>query len=140
MDTPVCRKTSASIEFYRWTTRESYYFLGNDHLSWLISSATPPPVPLPEIGSSGNVLGWFGSNILCHWNGLPAVGPAKEGTNQIIVRELRGAEFVQRAAIALDSGMRPAGFTFNATRQLLAWTEGTSSAPVYLASLAAPGR
>ena len=76
------------------------------------------PVSLPEIGSSTNVLGWFGTNILCHWN----------GTNQILVRELRGAEFIQRGAIALDSGTRPTGFAYNATRQLLAWTEGTSSA------------
>ena len=89
-----------------------------------------PPVSLPEIGSSTNVLGCFGTNLLCHWN----------GTNQILVRELRGAEFIQRGAIALDSGMRPTGFAYNATRQLLAWTEGTSSTSVYLASLAAPGR
>ena len=73
-----------------------------------------PPVSLPEIGSSTNVLGCFGTNILCHWN----------GTNQILVRELRGAEFIQRGAIALDSGTAPAGFAYNATRQLLAWTEG----------------
>ena len=69
---------------------------------------------LPEIGSSTNVLGWFGTNILCHWN----------GTNQILVRELRGAEFIQRGAITLDSGTRPTGFAYNPTRQLLAWTEG----------------
>ncbi len=89
-----------------------------------------PPTSLPEIGSSTNVLGWFGTNILCHWN----------GTNQILVRELRGAEFIQRGAITLDSGTRPTGFAYNAMHQLLAWTEGTSSNSVYLASLAAPGR
>ena len=89
-----------------------------------------PPGSLPEIGSSANVLGWFGTNILCHWN----------GTNQILVRELRGAEFIQCGAITLDSGTRPAGFAYNATRQLLAWTEGSSSASVFLASLATPGR
>jgi hypothetical protein len=89
-----------------------------------------PPVSLPEIGSSTNVLGCFGTNILCYW----------DGTNQIVVRELRGMEFVQRGAIALESGRRPAGFTYNPARQLLAWTEGTSSTSLYLASLAAPGR
>jgi WD40 repeat protein len=89
-----------------------------------------PPLSLPEIGSSTNVLGWFGTNLLCHWN----------GTNQILVRELRGAEFIQRGAISLDSSTRPPGAAYNATRQLLAWTEGSSSASVYLASLAAPGR
>ena len=86
-------------------------------------------VSLHEIGSSTNVLGWFATNLLCHWN----------GTNRIIVRDLRGAEFIQRGAIALDSGTRPAGLAYNATRQLLAWSEGTSSASVYLESLAAPG-
>jgi WD40 repeat protein len=88
------------------------------------------PVLLPEIGSSTNVLGWFGTNILCQWN----------GTNQILLRELRGAEFIQRGAIAPDSGTRPPGVAYNSTRQLLAWTEGTSSASVYLASLASTGR
>ena len=89
-----------------------------------------PPVPLPQIGSSTNVLGCFGTNLLCLWH----------GTNQILVGELRGAEFVQRGAIALDSGQRPTGVTYNPARQLLAWTEGSSSGSVYLASLAKPGR
>ena len=65
-----------------------------------------PPVSLPEIGSSTHVLGCFDANLLCLWN----------GTNQILVGELRGAEFVQRGAIALDSGMRPTGFTYNPAR------------------------
>ncbi|HKX62330.1 MAG TPA: hypothetical protein VJS65_10805, partial [Verrucomicrobiae bacterium] len=93
-----------------------------------------PPVSLSEFGSSTNVLGCFGTNLLCLWN----------GTNQILVGELRGAEFVQHGAIALDSRMRPTGFAYNPARQLLAWTEGTSSMSVYLASLGesnwAPGR
>jgi WD40 repeat protein len=87
------------------------------------------PVPLPEIGSSTNVLGCFGANLLGLWN----------GTNQILVGELRAAEFVQHGAITLDSGMRPTGVAYNAARQLLAWTEVTSSKSLYLASLAAPG-
>ncbi|MCX6922139.1 MAG: hypothetical protein NT154_02800, partial [Verrucomicrobia bacterium] len=89
-----------------------------------------PTVSLPEIATSTNVLGWFGTNLLCYWN----------GTNQILVREWRGAEFIQGGAIALDSATRPAGLAYNATRQLLAWTEGSSSNSVYLASLAAPER
>jgi WD40 repeat protein len=88
-----------------------------------------PPVSLPEIGSSANVLGGFGANILCHWN----------GTNQILVHELLGAESIQRGAIVLDSGTRPFGFTYNPSRHLLAWTEGASSTSVHLASLAAHG-
>jgi WD40 repeat protein len=88
------------------------------------------PKPLPETGSSTNVLGWFGTNIICHWN----------GTNQILVRELRGAEFTQRGAIALASGLRPTGFAYNTARQLLAWTEDSSSTLIYVASLAAPSR
>jgi WD40 repeat protein len=88
------------------------------------------PVPLPEIGSSTNVLGFFGTNILCHW----------DGSNQILAHELRGAEFIPRGAITLDSGMRPTGFTYCPRRQLLAWAEGTNSTSVYLANLAAPDR
>ncbi|MEI6784199.1 MAG: hypothetical protein WCQ21_25180 [Verrucomicrobiota bacterium] len=89
-----------------------------------------PPQPLPEIGSSANVLDWFGTNLLCHWN----------GTNQIIARELRGAEFIPRGAIAVDSGARPPRLAYNPARQFLAWSEESSSNSVYLASLAAPGR
>jgi eukaryotic-like serine/threonine-protein kinase len=88
------------------------------------------PVSLPEIGSSADVLGWFGTNLLCHWN----------GTNQILVRDWQGSEFIPRGAITLDSGIRPNGVAYNPARQLLAWAEGTNSTSVYLASLAAPGR
>ena len=89
-----------------------------------------PPKSLPEVGTSTNVLGWFGTNILCQWN----------RTNQIVVRELRGAEFIQRGALSLDSGTRPDGLAYNATRQLLAWSERALSNSVYLASLTAPER
>ena len=88
------------------------------------------PVSLPEIGSATNVLGKFGTTLLCRWS----------GTNQIIVSELRGSELVQRGAITLDSGARPPGAAYNATRQLLSWTEGTNLASVYVTSLATPGR
>jgi hypothetical protein len=53
---------------------------------------------------------------------------------------LRGAEFVQGGAITLDSGVRPTGFAYNPARGLLAWSEGTSSRSLYLASLASAGR
>jgi len=89
-----------------------------------------PPVSLPGIGISADVLGCFGTNILCHWN----------GTNQILVRELRGVEFIHRGAVLVDSGLRPSGFAYNAARQLLAWTEVASSNSVFLASLSAPDR
>ncbi len=88
------------------------------------------PVLLSEISSSTNVLGKFGTNLLCLWN----------GTNQIIVSELRGAELIQRGAVTLDSGTRPSGVAYNPARQLLAWSEGTKSASVYVTSLATPGR
>ncbi len=88
------------------------------------------PVLLPGIGSSTNVLGKFGTNLLCLWN----------GTNQILVSELRGSALIQRGAVTLDSGTRPSGIAYNPARQLLAWSEGTNSASVYVTSLAAPGR
>jgi WD40 repeat protein len=93
----------------------------------------PTPVTLSDIGASTNVLycvGLVGSNILCHWN----------GTNQILVRELRGVELITRGAVTLDSGLRPTWVDYNPSRQLLAWTEGASSRSVSVASLAAPGR
>ena len=88
------------------------------------------PVLLPGLGSSANVLGKFGTNLLCFWN----------GTNRIIVSELRGSELLQRGAFTLDSAARPSGAAYNPARQLLAWSEGTTSASVYVTSLATPGR
>lgn len=61
-------------------------------------------------------------------------------TNQILVGELRGAEFVQHEAITLDSSMRPTGLAYNRARRLLAWSEGTSSRSVHLANLGSAGR
>jgi len=61
-------------------------------------------------------------------------------TNQILVGELHGAEFVQRGAITLNSGMRPTGLAYNPARQLLAWSDRTSSRSLYMASLASAGR
>jgi serine/threonine protein kinase/WD40 repeat protein len=110
-----------------------------DHSRWLwLPTAQPPqlidlkldspPRVLSDIGSSTNVLGCFSSNIVCHWN----------GTNQIVVRELRGTEFIRRGAITLDSGFRPAAFAYSPTRELTAWTEASASNVIHLANLATP--
>ena len=56
------------------------------------------------------------------------------------MRRTAGREFVPCGAIAVDSGTRPTGLTYNPTRQLLAWAETPSSASIYLANLAAPRR
>jgi serine/threonine protein kinase/WD40 repeat protein len=82
-----------------------------------------PPQPLPELGNSANVLGWFGGRLLFCWN----------GNDRILALELRGSEFIPRGAVTLDSGVRPTAFTYNAKRELIAWT-GTNS-PVYVAHL-----
>ena len=89
-----------------------------------------PPVLLTEIGSSTNVLGCFGTNILCQW----------DGANRIIVRELHGTKFTQRGVIAVESGKRPSRVAYNVARQSLAWAEGPTSNSVFVASLAAPSR
>ena len=85
---------------------------------------------LTEIGSSADVLGCFGTNILCQW----------DGANRIIVRELHGTKFTQRGVIAVESGQRPSRVAYNVARQSLAWVEGTTSNSVFVASLAAPSR
>jgi WD40 repeat protein len=77
-----------------------------------------------------NVLGFFGTNILCRW----------DRTNQILIDEWDGEKFMSHGAITVDSGVRPNGIAFNPARQLVAWTEGTNSTSVYLVSLAARGR
>jgi WD40 repeat protein/tRNA A-37 threonylcarbamoyl transferase component Bud32 len=84
--------------------------------------------------------GSMGDKLSTFWFADVRLQAATNLTNQILVGELRGAEFVQREAITLDSGMRPTGLAYNPARRLLAWSEGTSSRSVYLASLATPGR
>ena len=86
------------------------------------------PVSLSNLGSSADVLGWFGTNTLCHWN----------GTNQILVREWQGLDFIQRGAITLSSRTRPSGLAYSNTRRLVAWTEKASSRSIFLANLTAP--
>ena len=88
------------------------------------------PVVLSEIGSSTNVLGKFGTNVLCLWN----------GRNQILLGELRGSQWIQHGAVMLDSGTRPSDVAYTPSRQLLAWSQGSNSASVYVTSLATPGR
>ena len=89
-----------------------------------------PPIPLTEVADSHNVLGWFGSNLLCHWN----------GTNQIVILELCGTDFTQRGAVTLNSSMRPGGVACDVARQLLAWSEPSFSNSVFLASFITPSR
>jgi serine/threonine protein kinase/WD40 repeat protein len=84
--------------------------------------------------------GSMGDKLSTFWFADVRLQAGTYQTNQILVGELRGAEFVQRAAIPLNPGIRPTGLAYNPARQLLAWTEGTFSTSVYLASLAAPGR
>jgi WD40 repeat protein/serine/threonine protein kinase len=87
-------------------------------------------VPLPELGASEDILGWTGATVFLQW----------DGTNQIVVRELRGAEFLSLGAIPLASGTRPRGAAYDPARQLVAWSETNAPSSVYLAGLAVPGR
>lgn len=87
-------------------------------------------MPLPELGSSTNVLGSSSTNLLITWN----------GRNQILVRELQGSELIERGAITMESGLRPRTLAYNPARQILAWSESFTSESVYLASLTTPNR
>jgi WD40 repeat protein/tRNA A-37 threonylcarbamoyl transferase component Bud32 len=95
----------------------------------LASATVKPSDSLRGLESSEDVLGFFGTNILCHWDG-----------SRILVRELLGEKFAQRGAFSLECRTRPTGVAYQPGRQLLAWAEKPSSTSVYLASLAAPGR
>ncbi len=112
-----------------------------DHSRFLVLSPDEPPkvidlkrnsapVSLPGLGASTNVLASYGTNIFITWN----------GTNQILVRELQGSEFVARGAITMESGLRPTALAYCDARQLLAWSESFSSTTVHLANLVTPDR
>ena len=72
---------TGSLQFHRVYTLSLEYFsseLGAMLLSLVIVLVLFGARKVPEIGASTNVLGFFGANILCHW----------DGTNQIVVREI----------------------------------------------------
>ncbi|MFO1500086.1 MAG: carbohydrate binding domain-containing protein [Verrucomicrobiota bacterium] len=77
----------------------------------------------------------MGDKLATFWFADVRLRAGTNQTNQILIGELRGAEFVPRGAITLHSGVRPAGLAYNPARRLLAWSEGASSRSLYLASL-----
>jgi WD40 repeat protein/predicted Ser/Thr protein kinase len=87
------------------------------------------PSSLPGLGSSADVLGVFGTNLVCRWDG-----------HQILIDELAGGQLVQRGALSLESKTRPVAVAYHAARQLLAWSDGPDSNAIGLANLATPGQ
>jgi eukaryotic-like serine/threonine-protein kinase len=92
------------------------------------SALTPPACR--EVGASENVLGLVRTNLLCCW----------DGTNQIHIRELLPDGLPTRGALSTDSRTRPTGIAYHPARRLVAWSDESSRASVFLANLAAPGR
>ncbi len=89
-----------------------------------------PAVTLPEIACAPNLIRCFGTNIICYW----------DGTNQIMIRELRGDRLMARGAVPLNPGVRPLACSYNDRRHLVAWTEEGTPMSVHLAELTALGR
>ena len=79
--------------------------------------------------------GSMGDKLSTFWFADVRLQVETNQTHQILLGELRGAEFVERGAITLNSGTRPTGLAYNPARRLLAWSEGTSPRSLYLASL-----
>jgi WD40 repeat protein len=97
---------------------------------WIDLKHDSPLAPLPWLKRAADLLGRFDGNALWQW----------DGTNQVIMRELRGAEFVQRAVVSLISAQRPLGLAYDAAHELVAWAEPPDSGSIHLAQLASPGR
>jgi eukaryotic-like serine/threonine-protein kinase len=89
-----------------------------------------PMTPLPAFGFPTSFLRHVTPNIFFHWN----------RTNQVLMHELHGTEWVLRKTIALNSNDRPNAFAFNVKRQFVAWSFGGRNPSVSVASLAAPHR
>jgi eukaryotic-like serine/threonine-protein kinase len=90
-------------------------------------------VDLPGFGSSDRLsrsLGFFGTNTLCRW----------DGTNQIVVGQLRGMNFVEGLRFELKPGEAPRAFALNPEQEVIAWTTAASKTAIYVANLKTPGR
>ena len=85
--------------------------------------------PLPALGKSDYILGCFATNLIFSWDGV----------NQILARELRGSELIDRGTISLASAP-PTHLAYNSERGLIAWKEASTSKSIYLANLSTPNR
>jgi serine/threonine protein kinase/WD40 repeat protein len=112
-----------------------------DHSRVMLGHSNQPPElfdlgrgvslgPLDGAGLSGNLFFDFHShtNWLCRW----------DGTNQILVEEWNGSEFIRRGAVTLNSGTRPNRVVLNLARHLVAWNEPAASTSVFLANFTTP--
>jgi WD40 repeat protein len=84
----------------------------------------PSPVPLPEAGLPGRVLGFFGTDTLCRWS----------ESGEILVHRWHGGEFVPAGAIPMDPRARPTEFAYHPGRRLAAWCDAASPTTIHLAS------
>jgi WD40 repeat protein len=101
---------------------------GTNSLLDLKENATP--VVLPGLMPPARQLGSFGTNTLCYW----------DGTNQILIGQLRETNFVKRSGFELKTGAVPSAFAINVERELIAWTEASAETAIYVANLKTPGR
>ena len=91
------------------------------------------PVDLPGFGPPARPsrpLGLFGTNTLCRW----------DGTNQIVIGQLRGMDFVEQRRFELKPGEAPQAFALNLEQEVIAWTDAASETAIYVANLKTPGR
>jgi len=104
------------------------------------TSARPPvlldfkagsaPVDLPGFGPPARPLGFFGTNTLCRW----------DGTNQVVIGQLHGMDFVEQRRFELKPGEAPQSFALNLEQEVIAWTDDASDTAIYVANLKTPGR
>ncbi len=88
------------------------------------------PVDLPGFGPPARPLGFFGTNTLCRW----------DGTNQIVIGQLRGMDFVEQRRFELKPGEAPRAFALNLEQEVIGWTDAASETAIYVANLKTPGR
>ncbi len=81
-----------------------------------------------SLGSSSNVLGFFGTNILCAWNGL----------DQIAVHKWHNGKFQQLGTVPLSSASRPSGCVYDSARGRLAFAQESAPFSILITSLNAP--
>ncbi len=88
------------------------------------------PVDLPGFGPPARPLGFFGTNTFCRW----------DGTNQVVIGQLRGMDFVEQRRFELKPGEAPQAFALNLEQEVIAWTDAASETAIYIANLKTPGR
>ncbi|MCC7374758.1 MAG: protein kinase [Verrucomicrobiales bacterium] len=97
--------------------------------AYLIDLALGDSVARPaDLAISDDILGVFGTNTVCVWN----------GSGRVLLYQFSERGFQPSGSILVDSELRPSAFTYDPNLQIAAWALAGSSASIRVSTMARP--